>query len=63
MRYECSKCPNKYSTDGMPKLAEPPHCTGTGSDWHAEKKMTERDEYQSVLDDLGIPEDDPLRKA
>lgn len=63
MRYECSKCGSKYSTDGMPPLSEPPHCSGSGSAWHTEKRMVERDEYQSALDDMGISEDDPLRKA
>ena len=58
--YVCSICGQRYDAGSFTML-QTPTCTGGGS--HSAKDMKVRDDYQAVLDSLGIPADDPLREA
>lgn len=61
MKWECSACDRRYDDEGMPPMTAPPKCRcGKGN---KQKVMVKRDEYQCILDDLGIAADDPLRFA
>lgn len=64
-RYKCPTCGVVYNHDGCVPF------TGvwcSGGQRHTRKQMKEvkpdsDDEYQSILDDMGIAADDPLRFA
>lgn len=65
MRLECPRCGRVYNGDGCVEV-EQVWCSGehrNGRPWHQRTVMVERDPYQCLLDDMGIPLDDPLRFA
>jgi hypothetical protein len=59
--WECPVCGKRYDNRGLPPLKMPPTCSNGKR--HKQTVMVERDEYQIILDDMGIPADDPLRFA
>jgi hypothetical protein len=59
--WECPMCGKRYDGRGLPPLSMAPTCSN--SKRHKQTRMVVRDEYQCLLDDLGIPDDDPLRFA
>lgn len=61
MRWECTVCGKRYDDAGLPPMSAAPTCSNGKR--HKQTRMVKRDEYQCILDDMGIPLDDPLRFA